>query len=155
MVDCYMSSVPGCLEHTFGREQNVYSCRTIIVYCATGKVFNFCQLSNNAAKTVWNTHKLEKLACDKSFTIKLYHSYNMVFATKEFKDDCKSYDQAVDFNGVGTQHQDQVAEHNIKIIASWTCVNMLHLAFYTPQHTLVKLWLMVINYTVWMFNHLL
>ena len=31
---------------------------------------------------------------------------------------------------------------------------MLHVAYRWPQHALIKLWPMAINYIVWVFNHL-
>ncbi len=61
-VDHYMSSVMGCLPHTFGRERIGYSGGTLFVDHASGKLFNFCQYSANAVETISSKHRLESLA---------------------------------------------------------------------------------------------
>ena len=63
-------------------------------------------------------------------------------------------EQTINFSGVGAQHQNRVAEQNIKIVASWVCANMLNAAYYWPAHDLIKLWPIAINYAVWVYNHL-
>ena len=72
----------------------------------------------------------------------------------KFKVDCERIGQTADFSGVGTQHQNGIAERNIKTVASWARANMLHVAYHWPQHASIKLWPMAINYAVWVFNHL-
>ena len=109
---------------------------------------------NNAGETVASKNDLEKRAREEGFTIKSFHSDNGVFALKEFTDNCKRQDQKIDFNGVGTQHQNGVAERNIKTVASWAQANMLHSAYHWPEHASLKLWPMAINYAVWVYNHL-
>ena len=153
-ADHYMSSVPGRLEHTFGRERRGYTCGTLFVDHATSKIFNFCQLSNDASETVESKHKLEQLARHEGFEIGSYHSDNGVFAAKEFTDDCERLRQKVDFSGVGAQHQNGVAERNIKTVTSWARANMLHAAYHWPQFASIKLWPMAISYAVWVYNHL-
>ena len=153
-ADHYISSVPGRLEHTFGREKQGYTCGTLFVDHATLKIFNFCQYSTTAFETVTSKNKLEKLAEQEGFEIKSYHSDNGIFAANEFKVDCERLDQTIDFSGVGAQHQNGVAERNIKTVASWARANMLHVAYHWPQHASIKLWPMAINYAVWVFNHL-
>ena len=94
------------------------------------------------------------MAQQEIFEIKSYHSDNGIFASKDFKEDCKRLKQTIDFSGVGAQHQNGVAERNIKTVASWARANMLHSAYHWPQHASIKLWPMAINYAVWVFNHL-
>ncbi len=149
-----MSSIPGRLEHTFGRERHGYTCNTLFVDHASGKIFNFCQYSNNTKETVASKHKLETLAQNEGFKIKSYHSDNGVFAAKEFKSDCERLKKKIDFSGVGAQHQNGVAERNIKKVASWARANMLHLAYHWPKHASIRLWPMAIHYAVWIYNHL-
>ena len=142
------------MEHTYGREKQGYSCGTLFVDHATGKIFNYYQFLNNAGKAVASKNNLEKPAREEGFTIKSFHSDNGVFASKEFTDDCKRQDQKIDFSGVGAQHQNGVAEQNIKTVASWAQANMLHSAYHWPEHVYLKLWPMAINYAVWVYNHL-
>ena len=72
----------------------------------------------------------------------------------EFKIDCEHLDQTINFSGVGAQHQNGIAECNIKIVASWARVDMLHIAYHCPQYASIKIWPMAINHAVWVFNHL-
>ena len=95
---------------------------------------------------------LEDFAQDKGFKIKLYHSDNGIFSSAEFTSDCEKLDQKINNSGVGAQHQNGVAERNIKTIASWARANLLHAAYHWPKHTSVRLWPMAIQYAVWIFN---
>ena len=117
-ADHYISAVPGRLEHTFGRERQGYTCGTLFVDHATYKIFNFCQYSTTAYERVTSKNKLEQLAKQEGFDIKSYHSDNGIFAAKEFKDDCERLEQPITFSGIGAQHQNGVAECNIKTVAS-------------------------------------
>jgi hypothetical protein len=92
-VDHYMSSVMGRLPHTFGQERVGYSCGTLFVDHATGKLFNFCQYSTNANETISRKRRLESLARQEGITIKEYHVDNGVFASNVFKGDCDSLHQ--------------------------------------------------------------
>ncbi len=58
-VDHYMSSVMGRLPHTFGQERVGYSCGTLFVDHASGKLFNFCQYSTNLNETISSKRHLK------------------------------------------------------------------------------------------------
>ena len=105
-------------------------------------------------KTVYSKNKPEILAREGGFKIKSYHSDNGIFASAEFKTDCKELEQKIDFSGVGAQHQNGIAERNIGTVSTWACANMLHSAYHWPQQASIKLWPMAINYAVRVFNHL-
>jgi hypothetical protein len=109
-VDQYVSTVQGRLPHTFGKERNGYTCGTLFVDHASGKFFNFCQISNNANKTIRNKVKLEGLAQEASIQIKAFHAVNGIFASAAFKDNCKSKHQKLTFSSVGAHHQNRIAE---------------------------------------------
>jgi hypothetical protein len=51
-VNHYMSLVMGRLPHTFGKERIGYLCGTLFIDRASGKLFNFCQFSNNASEII-------------------------------------------------------------------------------------------------------
>ncbi len=103
-VDHYMSSVMGCLPHTFGREWIGYSCGTLFADHARGKLFNFCQYSTYAVETISSKRCLESLAWQEGVSIKKYHADNGVFALTAFKEDCPLLDQGYLFSGVGAHH---------------------------------------------------
>ena len=112
--------MPGCPEHTYGQERQQYRCGTLFIDHAASKVFNFCQFSTNAYGTVSSKHKLKELARYEGFNIKSYHLDSGIFAGNEFMNDCETLKQTIDYSGVGAQHQNGVAERNIKTVASWT-----------------------------------
>jgi hypothetical protein len=153
-IDQYVSKVQGRLPHTFGRERHGYTCGTLFVDHASGKIFNFCQLSNNAIETLSTKSRLEALAREDSVTIKKFHTDNGIFASAAFKEDCNSKKQKLTFSGVGAHHQNGVAERNIKTISQWARASMLHAAHSWPDVANVCLWPQAVDYAVWVFNHL-
>jgi hypothetical protein len=153
-ADHYFSPVPSCLSHTFGKECVGYTCGSLFVDHASGKIFNFPQYSNNANKTIQCAQRLESMARDEGFRIKAYHSDNGVFAAADFQEYCKQQQQKFSFSGVGAKHQNGIAERNIKTVAQWACANMLHLATHWPAEAHKRYWPQAIDYAVWVFNRL-
>jgi len=133
-ADHYFPPIQGRLPHSFGKEQNGYTCGSLFVDHASGKIFNFPQYSNTANETVSSTIKLETMARDEGFKIKKYHSDNGIFSSADFKDHCDSLQIKYSFSGVGAKHQNGVFEQNIKTVAQWARANMLHLAHSWPQY---------------------
>ena len=132
-ADHYISAKEGRLPHTFGRERQGYTCGTLFVDHASGKVFNFCQLTTASSDTIRSKHQLEVLARQEGFSIKEYHSDNGTFASAAYKADCANQSQKCSFSGVGAHHQNGVAERNIRTIAQWARASILHLAMHWPQ----------------------
>ncbi len=153
-ADHYLSPINKRLYSSFGREPHGYTCGSLFVDHASGKIFNFPQLSTTAAETVRSKHTLERLAFDDGIQIKSIHSDNGVFASNAFRDDCNVKSQKLTFSGVGAHHQNGVVERNIKTVSQWARANMLHAAFHWPTHANIKLWPQAVNYAVWVFNRL-
>jgi hypothetical protein len=153
-ADHYFSPVQGHLPHTFGKERHRYSCGSLFVDHASGKISNFLQYLNTAHKTLQSINWLEAMAREEGFKIKSYHSNSGIFASADFKAHCERSLQTFSFSGVGAKHQTGIAERNIKTIAQWACANMLHLATHWPQCADSKFWPQATDYTVWVFNRL-
>jgi hypothetical protein len=153
-ADHYFSPIIGRLPHTYGREHNGYTCGSLFVDHASGKIFNFSQYSNTAAETIRSAIRLETMASDEGFKIKSYHSDNGIFASPDFKQHCSLQNQKYNFGAVGAKHQNGIAERNIKTVAQWARANMLHLATLWPQYAHAKYWPQAIDYAVWVFNRL-
>jgi hypothetical protein len=147
-----MSSVIGCLPHTFGKERIGYSCGTLFVDHASGKLFNFCQFSNNASETINSKRHLESLAMQDGIAIKKYHADNGIFASNSFKGECDILKQEYSFSGVSAHHQNGVAERNIKTVSQWVHVIMLHFSHHWPSQANVCFWLQAIKYLLRVFN---
>ncbi len=138
----------------FGTERIGYSCGTLFANHTSGKLFNFCQYSTNANETISSKCHLESLARQEVNSIKEYHADNGVFASNAFKENCALLNQKYSFGGVGAHHQNGIAEQNIKTVAQWARANMLHFAHHWPAQANVHFWSQVIDYALWVFNHL-
>jgi hypothetical protein len=150
----YFSPVQGCLPHTFGKKRHGYSCCSLFVDHASGKIFNFLQYLNTAHKMLQSINWLEAMAWEEGFKIKTYHSNNGIFATADFKAHCERSQQTFSFSGVGSKHLNEIAEHNIKTAAHWAHANMLYLATHCPQCADSKFWPQATDYAVSVFNRL-
>ena len=153
-ADHYLSPIEGRLYGTFGRERQGYTCGTIFVDHASGKIFNFPQLSTTANETLVSKRTLKRLALEEGISIRNYHADNGIFASDAFKLDCTYHSQKLSFSGVGAHHQNGVAKRNIKTISHWARANMIHSAFHWPEFATVKLWPQALDYAVWVFNRL-
>ena len=153
-ADHYLSPISGRLYTSFGRERQGYTCGTLFVDHASGKIFNFPQFSTNAMDTIDSKRKLERCANEEGILVKAYHSDNGVFASDAFKNECQQHGQKLTFSGVGAHHQNGVAERNIKTISQWARANMLHAAYHWHEHANVKLWPQAVDYAAWVFNRL-
>ena len=153
-ADHYFSPIQGRLLHTFGRERTGYTCGSLFVDHASGKIFNFPQFSPNATETIRTAQRLESMAREEGFNIKSYHADNGIFSSTDFKDHCERNRLKFSFGGVGAKHQNGVAERNIKTVAQWARANMLHLATHWPQHASSSFWPQAIDYAVWVFNRM-
>jgi hypothetical protein len=78
-VDHFFSPVKGRLLHTYGRETKGYTCGSVFVDHASGKIFYFPQFSTNAPETIKSTLCLESMAREDGIEIKQYHSDNGIF----------------------------------------------------------------------------
>ena len=153
-ADHYLSPIAGRLYSSYGHERQGYTCGTLFVDHASGKVFNFPQFSTNAMETIDSKRKLERYAAEESILVKAYHSDNGIFASDAFKTECTHKGQKLTFSGVGAHHQNGVAERNIKTISQWARANMLHAAYHWQEHANIKLWPQAVDYAVWVFNRL-
>jgi hypothetical protein len=116
-ADHYFSPVQGRLLHTFVHERHGYTCGSLFVDHARGKIFNLPQFSPNATETLKSVACLEAYAHNKGFKIRKYHSDNGIFSKAEFKTHCKKHNIKYKFSGVGVHFQNGVAERNIKTVA--------------------------------------
>ena len=69
------------------------TCGTLFVDHASGKLFNYPQISTTASETITSKHQLEALAADEGLRIKKYHSDNGIFASNDFKYVCNKFNK--------------------------------------------------------------
>jgi len=155
-MDHYKSSTVGRLPNSFGREAHGFTCGTLFVDHASGKIFNYCQHSTAAEETVQNKHRLETAARIAGVSIKRYHADNGTFDSATFRDDCDRQSQVYDFSAPHSQFQNGVVERNIGTIMRWARANLLHLARHWPRGNCdySRLWPFAVDYAIWVFNRL-
>jgi hypothetical protein len=78
-ADHFFSPVNRRLLHTYGCKRKGYTCGSLFVDHASGKIFRFPQFSTNASKTIKNTLHLESMEKEAGIEIKQYHSDNGIF----------------------------------------------------------------------------
>ena len=155
-TDHYSSSAVGRLPDSYGKESAGYTCGTLFVDHASGKIFNFSQFTKETTETLQSKHALETSARLDGITIHKYHSDNGTFASAEFRSDCTRQSQVHDFSAPHSKFQNGVAERNIGTVVRWARANLLHLARHWPRggYVYTRLWPFAIDYAIWVFNRL-
>ena len=156
-VDQYLSSVPGRLSHTKGKEptSQQYQGGTIFVDHASSVVYIANQVSLRAGESTQAKHKFEQWACHHNVPkIRSYRADNFPFNASKFHEDLQANGQTITFSGVGAHHQNGVAERAISTCSSWARTIMLHQVLHWPQHADLKLWPFALEHAVHIWNHL-
>jgi hypothetical protein len=117
-MDQYVSSVPGRLPHTMGKEapKLKYHGGTIFVDHASSFIFLVNQSSLRVGETLQSKIAFECIANTCGHNIKSFRADNMPFSSKEFKADLVTKGQEITFSGVGAHHQNGVAERAIQTV---------------------------------------
>jgi transposase InsO family protein len=155
-LDQYVSSVPGRLAHTYGKEKKLDKLTggTIFVDNTTGHVFIYNQVSASASETLIGKKKYERLALDSGVSVQTYHADNDIFATKAFRAHCDYKGQELEFSGVGAHHQNGVAERAIKTLSSMARTMLLHMSLHWPKQADLELWPFALEHASYLWNHL-
>lgn len=130
--DQYISSVKGCLAHTWGKENE---CKwlvgvTIFIDHATGYIVNFHQSSLIVTATIERKHKCEKIFADLSINVRGYTADNHPFRSASWKANCKGKHQLkTDHFGAGAHHQ-ILCERYIQTVFNWSMPMMIYFALH-------------------------
>ena len=76
------------------------------------------QESLQTGDTLRGKHAFEEFASKFGTDVLGYRADNKIFNSKDFKNDCEDLRQTLDFCGVGTHHQNGVAERAIQTVTS-------------------------------------
>jgi hypothetical protein len=111
----FVSSLPGRLDHTFGREKDheKYSGGTVVIEEALEFIHVSNQVSLGADETLRAKQHFEHDALWNGVSICSYHGDNGVYKSKARKDSCDSMNQTIDYSGIGAHHHNGIAEHGI------------------------------------------
>jgi hypothetical protein len=127
-TDQYVSSVPGRLPHTYGKEKvhEQYVGGTIFVDEASGYMYIQNQVSLGASETIRAKHTFEREASRYGIPILGYRADNGVYKSKEFNEDLNEMKQTIQFCGVGAHHHNGIAERAIRTVTTCARTMMIH-----------------------------
>ena len=154
--DQFVSSVPGRLPNTYGREKESekYVGGTIFIDEASGYFGLYNQVSLGATETIKAKHSFERDAIRHGIIVKGYRADNSVYRTQAFRDDIEKFGQNLQFCGVGAHHQNGIAERGIRTVSTAARAIMLHALIHWPEHVSLDLWPFAIKYAVYLWNRL-
>ena len=92
------------------------------------------------SETLLAKHAYERFLASLGVKSKAYHADNDRFADKGFRDDCTSSNQTITFCGVGSHHQNGIAERKIKDITLGGRTLLLHAKRMFPEYISTILW---------------
>jgi hypothetical protein len=91
-------------------------------------------------ETILAKHACDQFLSNLGVTSKAYHADNGCFADKGFCDDCTSCNQVITFCGIGSHHQNGIAERKIKELALGAQPLLLHAKRMLTEYISTILW---------------
>jgi hypothetical protein len=91
-------------------------------------------------KTILAKNAYERFLSSIGVTSKAYHADNGRFADKGFRDDCITCNQVITFCGIGSHHQNGIAERKIKELMLGGRTLLLHAKWMLPEYISTVLW---------------
>ena len=103
-----------------------YLAATIFVDHATSYGYVYLQEDRTLSSTLAAKAAYERHAHSFGITIKRYHADNGRFADQSFQEEITKHDQQIDFCGVGTHHQNGIAERRIRSLTELPRTYLAH-----------------------------
>ena len=152
--DQYVSSVPGRLPNTYGKETaaNKYMGGTIFIDEASGFTFIKNQVSLGAAETIRAKHEFEREAQRNGIRISSYRADNGVYCSAAFREDLNQFKQTIQFSPVGGHHHNGVSERSIRTITTCARAMIIHALIHNPTEVELELWPFAMEYAVFLWN---
>ena len=153
-TDQFVSSLPGRLPHTFGKEKQheQFTGGTIFIDEASEFFFIQNQISLGAAETVRAKNTFERQALRHGVSIRSYRGDNGVYKSAAFKKSCDSMNQTFDYSGIGAHHHNGIAERGIRTVSTCARTMLLHAMIHWPEETELNLWPFAVDYAVYLWN---
>ena len=154
--DQFVSSLPGRLPNTYGKEKekDKYTGGTVFIDEASSMIFVENQVSLGAAETLRAKHKFEREALRHGIPILGYRADNGVYQTAAFRADLDRLSQSIQFLGVGAHHHNGVAERTIRTISTSARTMLIHAMLHWPEETSLDLWPFAIQYAAYLYNRM-
>ena len=113
---------------------------TIFVDHFSDHVYVYLMKDLTLSETLLAKHAYERFLALLGIESKTYHADNGRFTDKGFRDDCTSSNQTITFCGVGSHHQNGIAERKIKDITLGGRTLLLHAKRMFPEYISTILW---------------
>ena len=140
-VDQMASSHPGLIPQVTGNLMNAkYQGAQIHVDHATDFLYAHLMLDFSGEATVEAKRAYEKKAATNAVRVQAYHGDNGRFADSEFYADVKDCGQDITFCGVGSHHQNGIAEKKIRDITEHSRTLLAHGRHMWPEAVKTCLW---------------
>ena len=113
---------------------------TIFVDHFSNHVHVHLMRSSSQDKTLAAKRAYGSLAATHEVTIQRYHTDNGRFAKKYFRAAVDDANQSISYCGVGTHHQNVLAENHIKQLTLTSHTLLLHAKRFCPEDIITTLW---------------
>jgi hypothetical protein len=90
----------------------------------------FTPISLGAHDTIRSKHRFERLARSQGVSIDAYNGDNGIFVSRKFRLDMDNLSQNLNLSGVGTHHQNVIAEPQIQTIVECARTMLRHAALH-------------------------
>jgi len=115
-----VSAQPGLIPQMSGCLTNLrVMAAMIFVSHFSDHVYVYLMKDLTLSKTILAKHAYEHFLASLGIESKAHHADNGRFADKGFRDDSTSSNQTITFCGVGSHHQNGIAESKNKVIYTW------------------------------------
>jgi len=153
-LDQYVSSNPGHLPHTKGKEPTVmqYTGGTLFIDHFSKFMFIYNQVSLGPGETLVEKQTFEAILKSFGFSVSNYHGDDGVFNSQAFKNDCEGKQQQLTFSGSSAYHQNGLVEHSIQTVVRWARTLLLHAAIHWLTLVDLKLWPFALKHAVYLWN---
>ena len=126
-MDQYVVTQKGRTLVSTAKDNLKYNGGTIFVDHASGRIFNYNQISLRTGETLIGKRILEREADNIGFRVKGFLADNGIFTSAGFRAYMERKLQAINFYAVGAHHQNGIAERNIKTISCFEAGHMIHM----------------------------
>ena len=132
----------------------MYAGGCIFVDHAMGFVHIEYLINFTATETINAKQQFEKKMLDMGVVVHAYQSDNGIFASVNFMEEINKGLQNTTFSGVGTHHQNGIAECGIQSILTKVRTLWIHASIQWAAATEKSLWPMAVDYALHHHNHM-
>eukprot|EP00957_Ditylum_brightwellii_P124888 9520710-Ditylum_brightwellii.AAC.1 len=133
----------------------MFNAGTIFVDHVSGKIFVYHQQCLPAANSIKSMLRFEREETESGVRKETLYTDNETFSSTEFMFHLATKQQPIRFSGVGTSHQNVIAESDIQTITHMARTLLIHASLRGPSGTITtNHWPMAMDYAAWVYNNM-